>query len=290
MDKPTVLVTGANGRTGRAVVRALSASGAHALALIRQKDQAPSLLANGAIQCHIGDLADIDSLHAALVTCDALVFIGPPMHPSEVQFVDNAIAAANRRELGHFIYYSVMHPLRREVRHHRLKLDAEERVVESGLAYTILQPCRYMQHLELQWQTVRDEGVHRMPFSTKQRFNVVDLLDVAEVVARVAAEGSEHHFATYELAGPEALSQDEMAAILSTALSRNVRAEEVSLKTLRETAQSKGLTADRIDQMVTMNQHYDAHGFLGNSNVLCWLLGRPPTTYGQYVQRLLKQA
>ncbi len=42
----------------------------------------------------------------------------------------------------------------REVRHNRLKLDAEEVLIESGLPYTIVQPMRYMQHLALIWHKV----------------------------------------------------------------------------------------------------------------------------------------
>ena len=38
--------------------------------------------------------------------------------------------------------------------------------------------------------------------------------------------------------------------------------------------------------MLTMNQHYDQHGFLGNPNVLRWLLGREPNSYENYVTTL----
>lgn len=289
MAEQTVLITGANGRTGRQVIRALAAAGVRTRAFIRRAEQQSSLLAEGAAECAVGDLADASSLHAALAGCDAVVHIGPPMHPLEVEFVTNVIDAARANRVGHFIYYSVMHPLRREVRHHRLKLDAEEQLVESGLAFTIVQPCRYMQHLEPIWKTVTEQGVHRMPFSTAQGFSVVDLADLAEAVAIIVTQGSRHHFATYELAGPQVLSQEDMAKTLSETLGRAVRAEAVSMDALRAAASAKGLDNDRVEQMVVMNQHYDRHGFPGNGNVLTWLLGRAPTTYRDYVRRLAMQ-
>ena len=43
-----------------------------------------------------------------------------------------SINSALARGVSRFVYYSVMHPLRRAVRHHRLKLDAEEALIESG--------------------------------------------------------------------------------------------------------------------------------------------------------------
>ena len=289
MGEQTVLITGANGRTGRQVIRALSAVGVRTRAFIRRSEQQQSLLQEGAVECAVGDLADAASLHAALAGCEALVHIGPPMHPREVEFTANVMDAARANHVSHFIYYSVMHPLRREVRHHRLKLDAEEQLIESGLAYTIVQPCRYMQHLEPIWTTVKEQGVHRMPFSTAQRFSVVDLADLAEAVAIIVTQGERHHFATYELAGPQALSQEDMAEVLSKVLDRQVRAEAVSVDALRAAASAKGLDEDRVEQMVVMNQHYDRHGFPGNCNVLTWLLGRAPTTYLDYVRRTASQ-
>ena len=213
--------------------------------------------------------------------------IGPPMHPNEVEITGNFIRAAIDHNLERFVYYSVMHPLRRDVRHHRLKLDAEEALIESGLAYTILQPMRYMQHLEGIWSAVKESAVHEMPFSIDVKFNVVDLLDLAEATA-IVCEGSEHSFATYELAGPEALSQRAMAHILSEELGRTVTASSLSLDQMQRNARSKGISDDRIEQMTVMNRHYDRYGFLGNPNVLTWLIERQPTSFRQYVRRLVE--
>jgi uncharacterized protein YbjT (DUF2867 family) len=280
-----ILLTAANGRTGRAVLAALVARDASVRAFIRRPEQADALREIGAHDVVIGDLADASALAAAADGCVRTVHIGPPMHPDEVAITDAALAAA--RAAGHerFVYYSVMHPFRRDVRHHALKLDATEHVVESGLTYTILEPSRYMQHLEPIWTKVRNDGVHAMPFSIDARFNVVDLLDLAAATALVATT-DDHAYATYELAGPESLSQRDMAATLAAALGREVRAEQVSLDAMEAGARAKGLPGDRIAQMRIMNAHYDAHGFLGNPNVLQWLLGRPATRYAEYVQRL----
>lgn len=282
-----ILVSGANGRTGRRVVQALAAAGASVRAFVRESSQFEALRRLGASQCAVGDMSDQRSIEGALTGCDALVHIGPPMHPEEVRFTGHFIDAARQAGVEHFVYYSVMHPLRRDVRHHRLKLEAEEMLVGSGLPYTVLQPSRYMQHLEPIWSAVRNGGVHRMPFSTTQRFSVVDLDDLAQATAVVATGGGVHHFAFYELAGPEALSQDEMATILSEELGRPVRAEAPDFATVEAEARDKGLSEDRIEQMLVMNRHYDRHGFIGNPNVLRWLLERKPTGYRTYVRRLM---
>jgi uncharacterized protein YbjT (DUF2867 family) len=209
------------------------------------------------------------------------------MHPKEVEITESLLEAASRATVGKFVYYSVMHPLRREVRHHRFKLDAEEKVIESGLRYTILQPIRYMQHLDGIWPRVLADRIHAMPFNVDVKFNVVDLSDLADATAKVAVS-PDHDFATYELAGPEALSQCDMAEIISEVLGTSVAAEAVAIADMEQRALKAGLSTDRVEQMRIMNEHYDKSGFLGNPNVLNWILGRPLTTFRQYVQRLAK--
>lgn len=284
-----ILLSAANGRTGRRVLEALVGAGADVRVFLRKAEQWPTLQALGAREYALGDMEDGASVDAAVAGCDRVLHIGPPMHPQELDITRRFLDAALARGCSRFIYYSVMHPLLRAIRHHRLKLDAEQMLVESGLPFTIVQPSRYMQHLENIWASVRETGVHAMPFSTTQRFSVADLKDLAEATAVVAtADG--HDYASYELAGPEALSQEDMAATIGRLLGRQVRAEAQSLELMAEKARAKGASDDRVAQMRSMNAHYDAHGFHGNPNVLRWLLGRPPTTFDSYVRRLIDDA
>lgn len=280
-----ILLTAANGRTGRTILSALVKAGADVRVFIRDAQQWPDLEALGAIEYAVGDMEDDGSIGAAVAGCERLVHIGPPMHPHELEITSRLMAAAAQHGTERFIYYSVMHPLLRDVRHHSLKLDTEQQLVESGLTFSIVQPSRYMQHLENIWPAVLESGVHSMPFSATQRFSVVDLKDLAEATARVATEAG-HEFATYELAGPEALSQEDMAAVIGRVLGREIRAEAQSLEVMEQKARAKGASDDRVSQMIAMNRHYDLHGFRGNPNVLHWLLRREPTSFEAYVRRI----
>jgi uncharacterized protein YbjT (DUF2867 family) len=282
----TTLLTGANGRTGRAILGALHAAGGTVRALIRNADHASALQALGAAECAVGDLDDDASIDRAVAGCTSIIHVGPPMHPNEIEHTQRLLAAAKRHGVTDFIYYSVMHPLRREVRHHRFKLDAEEHVIESGLAYTILQPIRYMQHLEPIWQDVLTNGIHAMPYNVDVGFNVADLADLANATARAALDPS-YRYGTFELAGPEPLSQRAMAAILSEEIGRPIVARALPIAELEENARKRGIAAERITQMRIMNEHYDRFGFMGSPKILTWIIGRPPNTFRDYVKRLL---
>ncbi|GLP95135.1 SDR family oxidoreductase [Paraferrimonas sedimenticola] len=280
-----LLLTGANGKTGREVLKALVAKGETVRAFIRQESQWPDLQALGASEYAVGDMADGPSIDSAMEGCQKVVHIGPPMHPDEKAMTQCFVELAKKHQIEHFIYYSVMHPLRRDVRHHSLKLDAEEVLIESMLPYTIVQPIRYMQHLLPIWNTVVETGVHAMPFNTQVKFNVVDLKDLAEATAIIATTPG-HLYATYEFAGPESLSQQDMAEIISDVIGRPVSAQAVTLEQVADKARARGFNEDRVKQMQIMNKHYDECGFLGNPNVLSMVLGRSPTRFRAFVERL----
>ncbi len=282
-----VLVTGAHGRTGKPVVKALSAKGASVIAFVRDSAQEAEMTALGASGIAVGDMDDPTTIAPAVAGCDAIVHIGPPMHPDEKTMTSHFIQAAKDAGLSKFVYYSVMHPLRREVRHHSLKLDTEELLIESGMPYSIVQPMRYMQHLEPIWKRVMEEGIHAMPFNTEVKFSVVDLLDLAEATANVTLDDG-WLYGTYELAGPEALSQTDMARVIQEVTGKSIKAEQVPISKMQEKARATGASEDRVKQMTIMNEHYDAYGFLGNSRILKLILGRAPTSFADYVARLTK--
>lgn len=287
MNTDLLLLTGANGRTGRAVLAAMVRYAIPVRAFIRDPKQQAELLASGAAECFVGDMQHANSIEAAVQGVTKVLHIGPPMHPDEVEITRTFVNAARAADVSHLIYYSVMHPLRRDVRHHSLKLDAEEMLIGAGLPYTIVQPSRYMQHLVPIWPKVVNESIHAMPFCVDKRFNVVDLDDLAEACA-VVASSSDHLYATYELAGPEALSQTDMAATISKVLGQTIKAHAMPLQELAEKARAAGANEDRVDQMLVMNRHYDEHGFRGNPNILEHILGRPAVRFRTYVQALAR--
>ncbi|MDA0240553.1 MAG: nucleoside-diphosphate sugar epimerase, partial [Proteobacteria bacterium] len=220
--------------------------------------------------------------------CAQVIHICPPMNLNEAvlaqQITDYCLAAGSER----LVLYSVLHPLLRGVRHHGLKLDAEQYLVESGLTYTILQPGRYMQHLVPIWKSVMETGIHNMPFSVETRFSLADLGDLAEAAATVLTETG-HENATYQLAGPEALNQVDMARIIGEVTGRDIRAEAKPLDVFRAGAEKAGMPADRLEQLCLLNRHYDHCGLIGNPNVLRWILGRDPTDFKTFVERDLNQ-
>ena len=131
-----------------------------------------------------------------------------------------------------------------------------------------------------------EEGTLRVPYSIDSKFSFVALRDVAEAAA-IVLSGSGHASATYELAGPEALSHREAAEIFSRALNRPVRAEREAIEAWRRRA--AGLSPDVLEKLVAMFEYYDAWGLAGSPNVLGWVLGREPMHMAAFIAEHLRR-
>lgn len=279
-----VLVTGASGKTGRRCIAHLVSRRVRVRALVRRNDAARELREAGVDEAYVGDMFDGAVMATALAGAAQVLHICPPMHPAEHDLARAMIAGAKKAGVRRFVLWSVLHP-HAAVPHHQRKQRAEAELIDSGLPFTILQPGRYMQHLETIWSAVRAEGVHSFPFSTRSRFSLAHLDDLAEAAARTLTEDG-HENAIYELAGPETLTQDDCARILANVLGRPVSARAASIDEAVAKGRAAGLPEWRVETLAVMNRHYDAHGLEGNPNVLRWLLGREPKTFEDYVREL----
>ncbi len=283
-----MLVTGAAGKTGRAVIQALLSSGQRVRALAHRNEQAALLHRLGVQDVRVGDLRRQATLDQAARGVRAVYHIGPNLHPEEEALGRVAIAAARAAEVEHFVYHSVLHPQAEAMPHHWQKLRVEEQLFASGLGYTILQPAAYMQNVLAYWEPIVERGVYPLPYAAETHLSMVDLKDVAEVAARVLTEAG-HAGATYELCGPEVLSQHEVAAILTQQVGRRVRVETVPIEAWEAQARAAGLGAYQIETLVKMFRYYEQYGFWGNPGVLSWLLGRAPTTFAAFVRRVVQE-
>ena len=224
----TILITGAAGKTGKAVLRALTKDGQPVKALVFRSAQIQEVEELGAKDILAGDMRDPDLLKKALKGVDVVYHICPNVNAHEITIGEKIIAVAAAAGISHFAYHSVLHPQVEAMPHHWKKMRVEERLFKSGLPYTILQPAAYMQNLLANWDTVYKTGKYIVPYAVESRISMVDLEDVALAAALVLQEASpkkdhpSHHGATYELVGTAAMAQTEVAEVLARQLGREV--------------------------------------------------------------------
>jgi uncharacterized protein YbjT (DUF2867 family) len=278
-----ILVTSAAGNNGRRLIPKLAAKGIRVRALNRS-DKTRELRELGAAEVIVGDALDPKVLEKAMQGVDSVFHVGPSLHPQEAEMGIAVVDAASTANVKHLVYDSVLHPQINALLQHAMKLRVEQHLINSGLAYTILQPMHYMQMIRL--EEVKRTGVLAQPFALDSRMSFVDLDDKVEVAVKVLTE-SGHEAATYELCSPDHLTAYEIAAMLSEILSRQIEAKFVPLEPVR--SGSRNAPGDFGDYtaraLKAMMDYYSTYGFWGNPNVLTWLLGRRPTMLREYLQK-----
>ena len=282
-----ILVTGAAGKTGQAVIRTLTAKGEKVRALVHRPEQTRTVEELGAQEVVVGDMRLQATMDRAARGAQAIYHICPNVHSDEIAIGQTVIAAARSAGVEHFVYHSVLHPQTEAMPHHWQKLRIEEHLFESGLPRTILQPTAYMQNLLAHWGQIVEQGTYSVPYAVETRLSLVDLEDVAEAAALVLTEPG-HVGATYELVGTEGMSQTEVAAILSQQLGCPVCAQVVPLEAWAQRAGAAGLGDYQVETLLKMFRYYERYGFWGSPRVLEWLLGHPPTTLVDFVERIVR--
>ena len=289
-----ILITGAAGKTGKAVLRTLAEQGMMVKALVFRSEQIQEAEALGAKEVVVGDMRNSDFIQRAMQGVNSVYHICPNVYPDELTIGQEIIGAAAAVGITHFVYHSVLHPQIEVMPHHWKKMRVEERLFESGLPYTILQPAVYMQNILVNWENIVETGKYTVPYAVESRISMVDLEDVAQAAAIVLMEvylngkQSLHYGATYELVGTQAMSQTEVATILSQQLGRPVIAESVPIDAWERVVRTSGLGDYQVKTLVKMFDYYEKYGFGGNSHVLSWLLNRPTTSFDAFVKRVVE--
>lgn len=284
-----ILVTGAAGKTGRALTRHLVAIGAPVRAFVRRAEQREAAERLGAREVVVGDLRSREIVGAALAGVAAVYHICPNVHPDEVGIGRRVVSAALAAGVERFVYHSVLHPQIEAMPHHWAKMRVEELLFQSGLDVTILQPAPYMQNVLGQWPSITGHAVYPVPYAPDTRVVMVDLDDAAEAAARVLTETG-HSGATYELCAPGRLDALEIAAELGRALGKPVRAQQLPRRRWAAEAHAAGLGDYPRETLLAMFAFYERFGLAGSSRVLELLLGRPPATFADFLDKHLAAA
>ena len=282
-----IAVIGGSGTTGGAVVRHLARRGAAIRALARSEESAARLRSGGASEAVVGDFRVADDLQRLLEGAESLFHVAPPFMEDEAEIGRLVVTKAKAAGLRHIVFGSVFHPQIRKMEHHVRKLWVEEAVIESGLAFNIVQPAMLMQNLRAVLPAVAGEGAYPVFFSPSQRFAFVDVEDLGEAVAVLLMEPG-HLGAIVEAVGQASLDFDGVATILGEALGRPVHARPAGLQAARQFAAAQGWTPYAVQAFQAMCEYYDGHGLPGgNPAALAAVLKRQPTDYRAFAKRFL---
>ena len=275
-----ILITGAAGKTGRAIIQKVSRFDWSIRAWVRSAGTE----IEGVSDYFVGEMQDPAAWESAYKGVDAVYHICPNMHPAEIEIGKLSIAAAKQAGVQQFVYHSVLHPQTEEMPHHWHKMRVEEMLLASGLPFTILQPTAYMQNLLPQLTQLSDSDTLSLPYPADTRLSLVDLEDVASAVAQVLQQPTRWRYATLELVGTKPLSQTAIAEACSAWLGREVQFREIELSDW-ETA-NQTLNPYAKESLLKMFRYYARYGLAGSPAVLSSVLGKSPRSFEAWLQPL----
>lgn len=234
-----ILLTGATGTVGSALLRRLTMDGRPVRALVRDQRRLGDQRVR--VQIALGDLADPPSFRNALRGVDTVVHLAASIRDQPRASIEelNALAtlrlvrAAERAGVRRFVFFSALNASHHSrTRFFRAKALAEDAVEASAMETTVFRPSIVYTPGD-PWLTLLDR-MSRLPAmpvsgSGKALYQPIWAEDVADAVM-AALQSSD---STYELAGPDVLSYNDIVRTLLRATHRRRRLLHVPLPIVR---------------------------------------------------------
>ena len=224
MTVDVVLVTGATGSTGSALIELLVTRPVVVRAMVRREVDAVRFAATG-VEVVVADFDDAAASAAALQGVSRVYVVTPSSERAEAQqrqFVELAAAAGVQQVVK-------LSQLGAEesspVRFLRWHAAVERRVRELGVGYTFLRPNLFFQGLLAFAGTIATDGRFFAPIGDA-RVSAVDVRDIAAVAVAALSEPG-HGGQTYTITGPAAITHTDIALALSAATGREVEFVDV---------------------------------------------------------------
>jgi uncharacterized protein YbjT (DUF2867 family) len=250
--RKTILITGATGKQGGSLIRALEGSDFSLRAMTRKPESAPARqLAGQGVEVVAGDLNDEASLERALQGAWATFAVQNTWEAGVVVEEEQGKRFANvARRVGtqHFVYSSVGSAHRQTgIPHFDNKWRIEETVRGLGFSsYTIFRPVFFMENLTSPWFLNGDKIYSAL--DPKTVLQMIATEDIGRFVARAFIAPERFNRREIDLAGDEA-TMPETAATLSKALGRSIDYVRIPIEEVRKNSEDLAIMLEWFDRV-----------------------------------------
>jgi len=274
-QKIKILVTGASGVLGRAVVNELVGAGFAVRQGVRDLKKARS-----GVEAIRFDYDEPATIKPALEGVHGMCLIAPPLDPTAPTKLKPAIDAAKQAAVGHVVFISAFGANHNEQAPLRI---VEHQVMGSGQAYTILRPNFFMENFSdgfLAAPLKAQGAIYLAAGDGKTSF--ISVADIARVVVesfRRALAGKE-----LDLTGPEALDHAEVAKVLSEVLGREIKYHAISEQEMLEGARRAGMPESAVQYLAALYGAVRAGYAAAVTPEVEKITGRKPVSFREFAQ------
>ena len=290
-----IVVTAPTGLIGHQVLQNLLDSGEPVRVIVRDPSRLPAQARERA-QIVRGSHGDIAVADRAFAGADAVFWLVPPdphadsAEAAYVNFTRPACDAFKRHEVRRVVGISALGRGTAAARHAGLaaaSLAMDDLIASSGVSYRALTMPSFMDNLLRQAESIKNRGVFATPISGDRKLPSCATRDIAAVAARLLRDDSWSGTGHVAVLGPEDLSFNDMAQIMSEVLGKPVRYQQIPAQALKDRLTGAGMSdamaQGTVDMMIAKDQGLDnAEPRTPESTT--------PTTFRQWCQGILKPA
>ncbi|WP_294538665.1 NAD(P)H-binding protein [uncultured Rhodoblastus sp.] len=275
-----LLITGASGNAGGAVLDAALRNGSPVRAMYRsERDAGRGPTGDPAI----ADFSDKASLSRALEGIDRVYLVCGPI-PQLVEYEINMIDACKATGVRHIVLNSAMGAGRFTKSFPSWHARVEDYLRGTGLDYTILRPNGFMQNIvTYDAASIRASGAFYAAMGDT-RTSLIDVRDVGEIAAGILGDPRPHLAKTYELYGPEAVSNAEIAARISAVLGTPVSFVDIPEDAQRQSMLGIGMPEWQVTAILELQEYYRTGSCAAIDSVVAGLLGKPARALDAYLR------
>ena len=277
--KKMILITGASGSVGKAVLQEAIRKESKVRGMFRSKEEAAK--APSGCEAVLADYSDKQSLRKALDGVTSVFVVCSPI-PQLVELESNMLDACKESGVKHVVLNSALGAGDYGKSFPGWHRKVEDKLKAMGMSYTILRPNGFLQNIvAYNAPSIRAQGAFYAAMG-HAKVSYVDVGDIA-VVAVKALRGGAHAGKTYDLNGPEAISNEELAKRISKVTGRMVNYVDIPESAQREAMLGMGMPEWQVTALLELQQYYKQGGGAKTDGLLQALIEREPLTLDQYL-------
>ncbi|MBB4914869.1 NAD(P)H-binding protein [Streptosporangium saharense] len=259
-----IVITAPTGNIGRRLLSLLVEQGEELRVVVRDPARLPEAVRER-VEVITGSHGDAATVERAFTGADAVFWLVPPdasTTPEETfsGFTRPAARAFAAHSVGHVVGVSALGrgtPQAAQAGLVTASLAMDDLIAGSGVAYRALTCPSFFENLLEEADSIRENGVFTDTVAADRPAPLVAVADIAAAAAKLLLDRSWTGVGGVPVLGPQDLSPNDLARIMSEELGRPVRYRRQSLDELRSTLLGYGLNAAFVEGVVDMKRAKD---------------------------------
>jgi uncharacterized protein YbjT (DUF2867 family) len=288
-----IVITTPTGTIGHQVLENVLDSGEPIRVIVRDPSRLPAR-ARERVEVVPGSHGDIEVVTKAFAGADSVFWLVPPDRHAEsveaayVDFTRPACDAIQSQGVRRVVGVSALgRGWPRNAGHVSASLAMDDLIASTGVSYRALTLPSFMDNILRQVEAIKSQGMFFAPISGDRKLPTCATRDIAAVAATLLLDDSWSGQDSVPVLGPEDLSHNDMAQIMSEVLQRPIRFQQIPVAALKATLTGSGVSEamaqGMLDMMVAKNEGLDnAEPRTPQSTT--------PTSFRQWCEEVLKPA